>query len=246
MKPDSPDSQSCPHCGKVFTIAGTGAHRAMLNFEPRKGGPPRIIPGYVPPETDTAMGITSHLCPSCNEKVIWLDESILTLEEGGYRSEVKSRTLLWPKHAVCKVPDGVLEHLASDFREAHDTLPISPKASAPRLVGDACEAIIQEQEAILDRNLFDQVKKLLALNKVPKYLAGTISTPSATSGTSPPIPRSDQNTGEIVDVDPNEASWTLEVLEGLLAFYFVELPKSAARRSGLNAKLGKAGQKPML
>ena len=37
-----------------------------------------------------------------------------------------------------------------------------------------------------------------------------------------------------------------EVLKDLLTFYFVEVPKSAARRTALNQKLSDAGHKPML
>jgi hypothetical protein len=48
--------------------------------------------------------------------------------------------------------------------------------------------------------------------------------------------------GQILDVDPGEADWTLDVLEGLFDFYFVQSAKSAAKRAALNAKLGTAKQ----
>jgi Domain of unknown function (DUF4145) len=145
---------------------------------------------------------------------------------------------------MCQVPNGVPEPLASDFREAHDTLPISPKASAA-LSRRCLQMIIQTQEGIKDRNLVDQVKKLLALNKIPAHLAADLDA-IRNIGNFAAHPQKDQNTGEIVDVEPGEAQWTLQVLEDLLKFYFVELPKSEARRAALNQKLGEAGHKPML
>lgn len=47
-------------------------------------------------------------------------------------------------------------------------------------------------------------------------------------------------------MEPGEAEWTFKVLEGLLLFYFVDEPKSAARRVVLNQKLKDAGKGPML
>jgi hypothetical protein len=138
----------------------------------------------------------------------------------------------------------VPEPLASDFREAHDTLPISPKASAA-LSRRCLQAVIQDKEGIRDRNLVDQVKKLLDLNKIPAYLARDLDA-IRNVGNFAAHPQKDQNTGEIVDVEPGEAEWTLQVLEDLLTFYYVELPKSVARRNALNQKLSDAGHKPML
>lgn len=59
-------------------------------------------------------------------------------------------------------------------------------------------------------------------------------------------PVKDLNTGELVEVEPGEAEWTFQVLEELLAFYFVELPKSKARRDALNEKLKNTGKGPLL
>ncbi|MDR3617978.1 MAG: DUF4145 domain-containing protein [Paludisphaera borealis] len=161
-----------------------------------------------------------------------------------YLTSIKSTTLLWPKTPVCRVPQGVPDHLAADFREAHDTLLISPKASAA-LSRRCLQSIIEDQEGIHDRNLIDQVKKLLALNKIPAHLAADLDA-IRNIGNFAAHPQKDRNTGEIVGVEPGEAEWTFQVLEGLLTFYFVELPRSTARREALNQKLRDAGHKPML
>ena len=58
-------------------------------------------------------------------------------------------------------------------------------------------------------------------------------------------PMKDTNSGAILPVDPHEAEWNLEVLEGLFDFYYVQPAKDQARRLALNAKLGQAG-KPAL
>jgi Domain of unknown function (DUF4145) len=51
--------------------------------------------------------------------------------------------------------------------------------------------------------------------------------------------------GEVLPVEMGEAEWTLDVLDGLFDFYFVQPAILRARRDALNAKLSDA-QKPPL
>jgi len=53
------------------------------------------------------------------------------------------------------------------------------------------------------------------------------------------------NTGAIVDVEPGEAEWTLDVLESLFDFYFVRSAMLAARKVALDKKLAEAGKPPI-
>jgi hypothetical protein len=53
------------------------------------------------------------------------------------------------------------------------------------------------------------------------------------------------NTGEIIDVEPGEAEWLLNVLEGLFDHYFVQPAILAAKKDALNKKLADAGKPPM-
>jgi hypothetical protein len=59
-------------------------------------------------------------------------------------------------------------------------------------------------------------------------------------------PITEQDSGNIIDVEAGEAEWTLEVLRSLLEFYFVDRLKSEERRTALNDKLRRAGKPPML
>ncbi len=88
--------------------------------------------------------------------------------------------------------------MASDFREAHDTLPISPKASAA-LSRRCLQMLILDQEGIHDRNLIDQVKELLARNKLPAHLARELDA-IRNVGNFAAHPQKDQSTGAVIDV----------------------------------------------
>jgi hypothetical protein len=50
------------------------------------------------------------------------------------------------------------------------------------------------------------------------------------------------NTGAIVDVEPGEAEWTLDVVESLFDFYFVRPAKLAARKAEINKKTHRGGE----
>jgi hypothetical protein len=58
-------------------------------------------------------------------------------------------------------------------------------------------------------------------------------------------PMKDTNPGAILPVEPHEAEWNLDVLDGLFDFYYVAPALSKAKRDALNAKLKAAGEKPM-
>jgi hypothetical protein len=239
MAPESVDSKKCPHCGAAFNMKAVGTNDSNLQFEPKRPvpGPPAAIPGYVPPRQHAELGISCHFCPVCGKRIVWLNDILLTLENDGYRGEILSRTLLYPKQPVYLLPEGVPEPLASDMREAHATLTISPKASAA-LSRRCLQAIVESKEGINARNLMEQVKKLIALNKIPGYLAQELDNIRIV-GNFAAHPKKDENSGEIVEVAPDEAEYTFGVLEQLVQFYFVDLPRADARKKAIEDKFGK-------
>jgi hypothetical protein len=173
---------------------------------------------------------------------MWLNE--LAYRNGTSERFVVSTTLLFPKCPIKQLPDEVPDNFASAFREAYETLPISPKASAA-LSRRCLQGLIREKENISGNTLFAEVETLLKLNKLPRYLADDLDAIRIV-GNFAAHPIKDTNSGEIVDVEPGEAEWTLKVLEDLLLFYFVEEARSAARRDALNKKLQDAGKSRML
>jgi len=49
-------------------------------------------------------------------------------------------------------------------------------------------------------------------------------------------------TGEIIEVEPTEADWSLDVLESLSDYYFTQPAILRAKRAALNQKLSDAGK----
>lgn len=235
-------NRSCPYCGISFTINGVNAEHLHPHFESLR---PHIPGSARRPDDFKEYSITTHLCPECRRQIIWLNrlETKSQKDEGGgirFDKEVAKTMLLFPKRVQCQLPPEVPDKFAADYREAHDTLEISPKASAA-LSRRCLQNVIREQEGISKHTLYAEIDALIKLNKLPKYLADDLDSIRQV-GNFAAHPIKDTNTGQIMEVESGEAEWTLEVLKELLIFYFVDAAKSQARRDALKQKLKAAGK----
>lgn len=132
---------------------------------------------------------------------------------------------------------------AEDYNEACLVLPFSPKASAA-LSRRCLQNIIRLKEGIKERNLKTEIDKLIATNKLPSYISDNLEIIRG-FGNIAAHGMEDQVSGEILDVEPNEAEFLLDVLELLFDLYFVQAAKAAKMKATLNQKLTSAGQKPI-
>jgi len=57
--------------------------------------------------------------------------------------------------------------------------------------------------------------------------------------------QTDRATDEIIDVSPDEAEWTLNVLDGLFDYFIVGPERDKQRRASFDAKIKKAGRDPL-
>lgn len=229
----------CPYCAVVFSMDGVSADHCFPHFQ-------AFHPhGIYHPQSDDEKDftITSHRCPECYGQVMWLNELGPRPVSPTVEREIKAVTLLYPKFPITTLPPEVPEGYANEFRQAAQTLDISPKASAA-LSRRCLQALIREKAAIQRPSLFEEIRLLLDRRELPKHLADDLDAIRAV-GNFAAHPVKDTNTAEIVDVEPGEAEWTLEVLRELLLFYFVDERKSLQRRDGLNEKLRRAGKPPL-
>ena len=104
--------------------------------------------------------------------------------------------------------------------------------------------LIRDKEGIQERDLCQEIKKLLDMKKLPTQVAEDLDAVRQV-GNFAAHPIKSVSTGQIYDVEVGEAEWTLSVLEELLRFYFVDDIQRQKRRDALNKKLQDAG-KPTL
>lgn len=151
--------------------------------------------------------------------------------------------LVNPKGITRPVPPEVEQRLADDFKEAVAVLPDSPKASAA-LSRRILQDILREKGGAKPSNLESEIEEVVNSGKLPTWLADDLHAVRQVGNFSA-HPTKSKQTGDIVHVEPGEADWLLDVIEGMFDFYFVAPTAGAKRRATLNQKLRDAG-KPAL
>jgi hypothetical protein len=93
-------------------------------------------------------------------------------------------------------------------------------------------------------NLADEIQEVIDGGKLPSDLNDSIDA-VRNIGNFAAHPMKSQQSGEIVDVGPNEADWTLDVLEELFDFLFIRPAQRQKKKDALNVKLASVGKPAM-
>lgn len=190
-------------------------------------------------DKDGYWGVRFTICPACQKASIFfqvhsIHDTNLVLRE----------MQVWPKGvARSPLPPEVPEEFTADYREACLVLTDSPKASAA-LSRRCLQHLLREKAGVKPSDLSKEIDDVLATKTLPSDLADAIDAIRHV-GNFAAHPLKSTNTGMILDVEPGEAEWLLDVLEALFDFYFVRPARLAAKRDALNKKLADAGKPPM-
>lgn len=217
----------CPHC----LIAFHDEERFVLVGE----------------DTEGTWAISSFGCASCKRLVLFLVKgTALYAQRDGFYSmrDITVRSQIRPRGAgrpPC--PPEVPLGLAEDYSEACLVLPDSAKASAA-LSRRCLQQLLRDTAKVKPGDLSSEIQQIIDSGSLPSHLSGVIDAVRNTGNFSA-HPLKSQKSGEILPVEPAEAEWTLDVLEALFDFYFVQPAITAKKRAALNSKLAKAGKPPM-
>ena len=208
----------CPHC--------------LKSYHPQVG-----YHGFGSDE-DYTWALSWQSCPSCKKYIIEL------LQYSKVNSNLLKTSLVYPK-AISRAPlsTDVPDEFAKDYKEACLVIADSPKASAA-LSRRCLQNILRGKAGVKKSDLSKEIEEVLQSKQLPSHLALAIDA-VRNIGAFAAHPIKSTNTGEIVDVEPGEAEWLLDVLEGLFDFYFVQPAELARKREALNKKLTDAGKPPM-
>lgn len=226
-------SMKCPHCATNFYFQEKGS------FPIYRDGVKELSRFFGKDGYD----VTHGFCPEC--------EGLIVLLRLGYLVEVadtcwlnaERNDILYPKFSSRPVEPEVPQNYREDFREAVGVLRISPKASAA-LSRRMLQQILQDELGIKKRNLSEEIDEFISRKDVPSHLSEAVDAVRH-YGNFAAHPLKDINTGAIVDVEPGEADWLLDVLESLFDFAFVQPKRLAENKNQLNAKLAKLGKPEM-
>ncbi len=217
----------CPHCLVSIHIAPQctkiGWNRATSND---------VFAGF-------------YICPACTKYIVWLIDSAPNLQAAQLMlSNPQILKMVYPK-GISRSPlsPEVTGSIAEDYNEACLVLADSPKASAA-LSRRCLQTLLREKAGITHENLSVAIQEVLDSKAIPIHLAKSIDA-VRNIGNFAAHPNKSTSSGEIVDVEPGEAEWTLDVVESLIDFYIEQPAVLQRKRDALNNKLEDAGKPPL-
>lgn len=200
---------------------------------------------FIGDDKTSSWMLLKRKCPECDRFILSLHEHYERFQSGTSWSYRKQREILCYPKAPSRTPlsPEVPEEYASDYREACLTLVDSPKASAA-LSRRCLQHLLREEAKVKKGNLADEIQQMLDAGKLPSHLLDSLDAVRHI-GNFAAHPIKSKASGEIIDVEPGEAEWNLDVLETLFDYFFVQPALLKKKREALNAKLKEAGKPEM-
>ncbi len=178
-------------------------------------------------------------CPNCRRIIVTL-QKLQNLQSVGYQPI--SEQVVWPvSSGRPPAPPEVPDAIARDYNEGAVVLPFSAKASAA-LSRRCLQSVLLDTAKPKSKDLSSQIDEVLP--SLPGYIAKNLDI-VRNVGNFAAHEQKSKTTGIIMDVEPGEAEWTLDVLDALFDFYYVRPKIEEEKRTRLDAKLAEAGKPPV-
>jgi hypothetical protein len=225
----------CPHCStfvkfeepKVRPGQGQGQFRESTFLVDNKGI-----------DSNDHISLVVASCPNCRKTIVNLD--VVEFTDGQY--ETIEQLVVYPLvSGRSPVPPEVPENITRDYNEAALVLPFSPKASAA-LSRRCLQTLLRNAGGTKSKDLDKQIDEVLP--HLPAYIGENLDAVRHIGNFAAHEQKS-TTTGVVLDVEPGEAEWNLDILEALFDFYYVKPEVERKKREEINKKLQEAG-KPKL
>ena len=224
----------CPHC--TITIHESWEEGEITSYSDPYGNDPRKW-----------LWKQMH-CPACHQIIIKIGLYVFEQEYSeygwGWVRESDNEFIAYPRvERLRSIGDGVPVDLMGDYAEACAVLSISPKSSAA-LSRRLLQAILRDK-GYWSRDLSRQIDAVLKEQDPRKGLPTDLQKSVdaiRNFGNFSAHPLNDVTTLQVIDVEPEEAEWCLELVERLFDHYYVRPAADARRLAELNDKLIQAGK----
>ena len=221
-------TMKCPHC--------------RIDFHDKQ----RFI--YLGKDVDGEWAVSQLTCSACKRFVLFLQNGTGT-SKNQYGQELaiigsRRQIMAYPRSSSRNpVPKEVPEAIGEDYREAALVLADSPKASAA--LGRRClQHLLRDAAGVKPDDLAKEIQQVLDAGRLPTHIAEAIDA-IRNIGNFSAHPMKSKASGAILPVEPQEAEWTLDVLDALFDFFYVQPAVLAQKRAALDAKLASAGKPPL-
>jgi len=181
-------------------------------------------------------GVQWMVCPECKRYLLRLTRQPVT-------GSLVNVSFLYPRSTARPVPTDVPEPFRGDYLEASAVLGDSPKASAA-LSRRNLQHILREEAKVKHADLSAEIDEILKRGTLPSHLADAIDA-IRQIGNFAAHPIKSQTSGAVVEVEPGEAEWLLDVLDSAFDFWFVQPAILKLKRDALNQKLSNVGKPPL-
>lgn len=179
-------------------------------------------------------------CPECNDVTI----QFARVNQHGHLNE--QWKTLYPLGANRgPIPIEVPAEIATDYIQACNVLPISAMASAA--LSRRCLQNMLHAHEYRAKDLAKEIDLLLNETDPKKRCHmdyGKQSTVSAILETLAPTQSTTKTTLQVIEVEPHEAEWCLEIIENMFEHFYVGPAMAKAKKAALDAKLAAAGKPP--
>ena len=231
-------SGRCPHCSTTVRFESS---RMTVSAGGLEASAPVMEQLSPVDDSEKILFLTFAKCPECSGLIL----TVATGKRGtlpGFIAE--EEFLVWPIQSARPLPKEVKKQspeIAADYQEAALVLNFSPKASAA-LSRRCLQALLREKGNAHQKSLSDQIAAVIP--NLPSHISENVDA-IRNIGNFAAHPIKNEASGQIVDVEPGEADWNLDVLDMLLDFYYVQQAKIKEKRDALNRKLKGANKPPM-
>jgi len=227
----------CPRCGEntpdAWQVLGTAGIAS--------GSPPGRS-GYL---TISQMYCASEACQEARDQLVVRIEQFDIDFAGGVPLQRKAFDgIVYPRVGVRQVPTEVPEPFRRDYEEAGLILDLSPRMSAVlsrRVLYDLLEKYV----GIAEYTLKGSIDAFVADTSHPQRVRENLHylREIGDFGAHTQTDKGDQ--AEILDIGPEEAAWTLTVIDDLFDYFIVSPARSSKMREQMDARLEAAGRSPI-
>jgi hypothetical protein len=184
-------------------------------------------------------------CPNdgCKQILVQAESDSRDIASAGtYLSQEKR--LVVPQTGAGRTLDPTIpDPFRRDYLEASMILNISARMSAGwsrRIVGDLLEKYAHRTEY----NLAKRIDKFIEDKSHPSHVRDNLHHLREIADFGAHT-QTDQSDGTIIDVRPEEAEWTLDIVDSLLDYFIVGPERDRLRRVAFEKKMEAAGRKPI-
>jgi len=246
------ETMRCPHCAAhvlerwqpLYTaVDALGQPLAALTSEI----PNTLVDGGE--EQELKVVVSWMECPNveCQRVIVAVDTTFSDINnpEADDDGIVEANSwFAYPRRSSDRPIDpAVPPKMADDYREASTILTDSPKASAAiarRILADVLEKYGGYTQFQLSKRIEDFAADARHPSGLRQNAAYLVQLGDFAAHT-----QKDQLTEAILDVEPGEAEWTLDVIDGMFDYFIAGPARDLARRTAVDAKLKAAGRRPI-